>query len=215
MEGMPTPSSSRSVKISEDERGGWSSDRPRRDGGPVRPPDVAVRGRVVRASDRLRYAPGSLLLIASASAPERERFAQRVIEDKAALLSVDRVRGLLAGRVPEAEMDARAAEVLDAAILKRLRARASVVVTAAGLDPAERERYVRLAASARRPRHLILLETGREGVAEEDRAALNELRRTLDAGRLGGEGFETALRLGGQSIGELKKILFRTAPRDE
>ena len=32
--GMPTPPASRSVKISDDERGGWSSDRPRRDGGP-------------------------------------------------------------------------------------------------------------------------------------------------------------------------------------
>ncbi|HEV2752572.1 MAG TPA: hypothetical protein VGV36_01915, partial [Solirubrobacteraceae bacterium] len=189
---MPTPSSSRSVRISDDERGGWSSDRPRPSGGPARPPDVAVRGRVLHASDRLRYAPGGLLLIASASASERQRFAQRVIEDKAALLSVDRVRGLLAGRVPEAEIEARAREVLDAAILKRLQARASVVVTAAGLEPAERERYVRLAAGERRPRHLILLETGREGVADEDRAALNQLRRALDAGELGGEGFETA-----------------------
>jgi len=215
MEGMPTPSSSRSVRISEDERGGWSSDRPRREGGPARPPDVAVRGRVLRASDRLRYAPGSLLLIAGASAPERERFAQRVVEDRTALLSVDRVRGLLAGRVPEAEIDVRAGDVLDAAILKRLQARAGVVVTAAGLDPAERERYVRLAASARRPRHLILVETGREGVADEDRPALNELRRALDAGELGAEGFETALRLGGRSVGELKRIVFRTAPRDE
>lgn len=212
---MSTPSSSRSVKFSDDERGGWSSDRPRPGGGPARPPDVGVRGRVLRASDRLRYAPGSLLLIASASAPERERFAQRVIEDKAALLSPARVRGLLAGRVSEADLDARANEVLEVAILKRLRARASVVVTAPGLDPSERERYVRLAAGERRPRHLILLETGREGVADEDRAALNQLRRALDAGELGGEGFETALRLGGQSVGELKKVVFRTAPKDD
>ena len=29
---MPTPPSTRSIKISDDERGGWSSDRPRRDG---------------------------------------------------------------------------------------------------------------------------------------------------------------------------------------
>ncbi|HEV2769757.1 MAG TPA: hypothetical protein VGV40_06180 [Solirubrobacteraceae bacterium] len=212
---MSTPSSSRSVKISDDERGGWSSDRPRPGGGPPRLPDIGVRGRVLRASDRLRYAPGSLLLIVSASPSERERFAQRVIEDKSALLSLGRVRGLLAGHVAEAEIDARANEVLEAAILKRLRARASVVVTAAGLDPAERERFVRLAAGERRPRHLILLETGREGVADEDRAALNELRRALDAGELGGEGFETALRLGGQSVGELKKIVFRTAPKDD
>ena len=34
----------RSVKIDQDERGGWSSDRPRRGGsGPERPADIGVR----------------------------------------------------------------------------------------------------------------------------------------------------------------------------
>ena len=45
--------------------------------------------------------------------------------------------------------------------------------------------------------------------------ALNELRRALDAGELGNEGFQTALRLGGGSIGELKRIVFRPPPRDD
>jgi len=205
----------RSVKISDDERGGWSSDRPRSDGGPARPADVSVRGRVLRPSDRLRYSPGSLVVIASASGTERDHFSQRVIEDKSALLSLDKVRGLLAGRVAPEEAEARAAELLDAAVRKRLEAGESVVIGADGLDAAERERYVRLAAAFKRPRHLILLETGNDQVAEEDRAALNELRRALDAGELGGEGFQTALRLGGGSAAEVKRILFRPPPRDE
>ena len=52
-------------------------------------------------------------------------------------------------------------------------------------------------------------------MAEDDLAPLNELRRRLDAGELGAEGFDTALRLGGDSIGELKRIVFRPAPRDD
>ena len=59
-------------------------------------------------TDRLRYSPGSLLVIASASAAERDGFIARLIEDRASLLSLEKVRTLLAGRVDEAELDARA-----------------------------------------------------------------------------------------------------------
>src|SRR5262249_44678130 len=70
-------------------------------------------------------------------------------------------------------------------------------------------------AAQRRPRHLILLETARENVAEDDLAPLNELRRALDAGELGNEGIQTALRLGGGSAAEVKRILFRPPPRED
>jgi predicted transcriptional regulator len=205
----------RSVKIGADERTGWSSERPRRAGGPERPPDISVRCKVLRPAEAIRYSPGSLLLIVSASQPDREGLAERVIEQKGALLSPGKVRELLAGRVPDDQMDARATELLDAAASKRLAANESTVVVTSGLDPAERERLARLAAAARRPRHLILVETARDQVAEDDLAPLNELRRRLDAGELGAEGFDTALRLGGDSIGELKRVVFRPAPRDD
>jgi hypothetical protein len=74
---------------------------------------------------------------------------------------------------------------------------------------------VRIAASLRRPRHLILLETSRENVSDEDLPALNALRRTLDAGELGAEGFQTALRLGGGTAAEVKRIVFRPPPRED
>jgi hypothetical protein len=205
----------RSVKIGADERTGWSSERPRRSGAPERPPDISVRCKVLRPAEELRYSPGSLLLIASASEADREALADRVIEQKGALLSTGKVRELLAGRIPDEEMDARATELLDAAAAKRLGANESTVVVTSGLRPEERERLARIAAAARRPRHLILLETARDQVAEDDLAPLNELRRRLDAGELGGEGFDTALRLGGDSIGELKRIVFRPPPRDD
>jgi hypothetical protein len=211
---MPQPPSSRSVKISDDERGGWSSDRPRRQG-PERPADISVRCRVLAPSDRMRYSPGSLVVVLSASADDRDRFAERVFEDRGAVLSLDKVRGLLAGKVAAEELEERAVQILDAAIAKRLEARESVVLGAEGLAVEGRERYVRMAAQLKRPRHAILIETGRDAVAEEDRGTLNELRRALDAGELGAEGFQTALRLGGGSVSELKRIVFRPPPAEE
>jgi predicted kinase len=211
---MADKPSTRSVKIPEDERTGWSSERPRRDGAPPRPPDLTVRCRVLAPADELRYSPGSLLMIVSVSAPDRKRFAERLIDGRT-LLSLDKVRALLAGRVPDEEIDDRAREVLDAAVLKRLQANQTVVLVADSLDAAERERYVRMAAETRRPRHLILLEAARQDVEAGDLTTLNDLRRRLDAGELGAEGFQTAVRIGGESVFELKRIVFRPPPRDE
>jgi predicted kinase len=212
---MSTPPNTRSIKISDDERGGWSSDRPRPGGGPPRKPDVSARCRVLAPTDVLRYSPGSLLIVASASARDRDAFVERLIETKGAVLSLDKVRGLLAGRVPEDRMEESAQQLLDKAVLKRLEAGETVVIPTKGLDPAERERFVQMAAAHRRPRHIILIETARDQVDEDDRPALNELRRRLDSGELGQEGFQTALRLGGGSVGELKRLVFRPAPRDD
>lgn len=212
---MPTSPPPRSVKFSDDERGGWSSDRPRRDGGPQRPADLSVRCRILTPSDRLRYSPGSLLLLVSPSAVERDRFAARVLEERGAVLSLDKVRALLAGRVAAEEIEARAAELLDAAVGKRLESGETVVVAVDGLGAEARERFVRMAAPLRRPRHLILLEAGRDDAEEQDRAALDELRRALVAGELGAEGIQTALRLSGATIADVKRIVFRPPPRDE
>jgi hypothetical protein len=213
---MPTPPSVRSVKIGADERGGWTTERPRREGdGPPRPVDVSARCRVLAPSDRLRYSPGSLLLIVSSDASESGRFAERVVEERGAVLSLAKVRTLLAGRVPAEEIESRARELLDAAVVKRLGERQTIVLTLEGLDAEERERYVRLAHGSKRPRHLILLEIPRDQVPEQERATLNELRRALDSGEIGLEGFQTALRLGGGTMAELKRIVFQPPPRED
>jgi predicted kinase len=122
---------------------------------------------------------------------------------------------MVAGKVDEAALEATAKQLLDATVAKRLEKGEAVVFPATTLDPEEREPYVRLAHKFRRPRHLILIETAKDKVAEEDAAALNELRRQLDAGELGAEGFQTAMRLGGSAVSELKRIVFRPAPRDD
>jgi len=215
MEAMSSRPQARSVKIAADERGGWSSDRPRRDGAPARPESVATHCSVLKPADRLRYSPGSLLVVVCASKAERDAFLARLIEDRSSVLSLDRVRALLEGRVAGEEIDARASELLRAAAAKRLEAKQTVVLAANGLDADEREALVRIAAAQRRPRHLILLETSREQVPEEDVRALNALRRALDAGELGSEGFQTALRLGGSAPSEVKRILFRPPVREE
>lgn len=206
---------SRSVKIPADERGGWSSDRPRRDGAPPRPESISVHCRVLKPADRLRYSPGSLVVIVCASSAERDAFIARLIDDRASVLSLDRVRALLEGRVIPEELTGRAAELLAAAAAKRLENKQSVVLAADGFDAGEREALVRVAAAHRRPRHLILLEIAREHVPDESLPALNALRRMLEAGELGNEGFQTALRLGGSTASEVKRILFRPPPREE
>lgn len=212
---MSDPTAPRSVKIGSDERTGWSSERPRRDGAPPRPADVSVRATTLRPSDRLRYSPGSLVLVVGAAAADPDRFAERVVEERGAVLSLRKVKALLAGRVAEDQVEARSRELLEATIAKRLKASQSVVVAMRGFDASERERLVRLAHGARRPRHLILIETSRGDVTDEERPGLDELRRALDAGELGREGFSTVLRLGGNSLSELKRIVFQRPPRED
>ncbi len=204
----------RSVKIGEDERTGYSSDRPR-SGGKVRPPDLRVNNRVLVPADRLRYSPGSLLIVCCASPEQLEAFLERLVEDRASVLTRTRVLKLLAGRVPPEEIEQRADELLLLTAGKRLESRLTVVLGLQDMSAAAREPFVAKASELRRPRHLILLEVSRELVDEEALGELNELRRALDAGELGAEGIQTALRLGGGTAAEVKRILFRPPPREE
>jgi predicted kinase len=204
----------RSVKIGADERTGWSSDRPRGDR-PPRPVDLTTRCRILKPSDRMRYSPGSFVVVVSASQIDRDRFVNRVFEEQGAVLGIDKLKAMVEGKVDESALEGTAKQLLDATIAKRVEKGEAVVFPATSLDAEEREPYVRLAHKFRRPRHLILIETAKDKVAEEDVAALNELRRQLDAGELGSEGFQTAMRLGGSAVSELKRIVFRPAPRDD
>ena len=206
--------STRTVKIGADERTGWSSERPRRDGAPPRPIDISEKCRVLRPTDRMRYSPGSLVVIAGPAGVEVDRFADRIVEERGAVLSLAKVRALLAGRVPEGDLEEKAQTLLDTAVAKRLDARQSVVVPVEGLEPDGRERFVRPAHGVRRPRHLILVDGSPDQVTDEERPLLDELRRALDAGDVGREGFQTAMRLSGQTRDELKRIVFARPPAD-
>lgn len=166
-------------------------------------------------TDAMRYSPGSLLLVASGSAPLRTAFTERLITDRSSLLSLAKIRGLLEGRLPAEEIEAKAAELLAATAAKRLAAGDTVVIALETLSREEREPLVRLAHGNRRPRHLIFLEAPRDKVADEDADAVNELRQAVNTASLGEEGIQTAMRLSGATIGQLKRIAFRPAPKDD
>lgn len=210
----------RSVKIGADERTGWSSERPRRDGETGgRPVDVSVRCRILRFEHRMRYSPGSLLIIAGTAASDPAGWAQKVVEDASAVISPAKVRALLAGRVAAEELEDRANQLLQTAVSKRLSEGQSVVVPFDRFDEASgeaRREFARVAHGLRRPRHLILLDSGKdEPSSDDDRKGLDELRRLLDTGALGDESFQTALRLSRVNRSELKKIVFRPAPKND
>ena len=212
---MEQGSKPRSVKIGDDERLGWSSERPRRESGPPRPADISTRNRVLKPSEELMYSPGSLVVVASGAPAEADSFVNRLVQQKGALFSMTKVRALLDGRVGEAELETRAQELLTSVIAKRLEAGETVVLVAETLEPEEREPFVRLAAAASRPRHLVLFEPAGVNLDDEAKAALSDLRRRLTAGELGQEGFQTSLRLAGKTIGEVKRLDFQRPSRDD
>jgi hypothetical protein len=212
---MEQGSKPRSVKIGEDERLGWSSERPRREGGPARPADISTRNRVLKPSEELMYSPGSLVVVVSSAPEEADAFVNRLVQNKGALFSMNKVRTLLEGRVGEAELESRAQELLTSAIAKRLESGETVLVVADTLDPEEREPFVRLAAAAGRPRHIVLFEPAGVDLDDEGKAALSDLRRRLTAGELGQEGFQTSLRLAGSTIGDVKRLDFQRPSRDD
>jgi hypothetical protein len=126
-----------------------------------------------------------------------------------------KVRSLLTGRVSEDELEARAEELMTSAIAKRIEAGDTVVVVTETLDREEREPFVRLAAAAGRPRHIVLFEPAGADLDEDKKAALTDLRRRLTAGELGQEGLQTSLRLAGSTIGEVKRLEFQRPSRDD
>ena len=212
---MEQSSKPRSVKIGDDERLGWSSERPRREGGPQRPADISTRNRVLKPSEELMYSPGSLVVVVSSAPAEADAFVNRLVQSKGALFSMAKVRGLLAGRVGEAELEGRAQELLTNAVAKRLESGDTVVLVAETLDAEEREPFVRLAAAAGRPRHIVLFEPAGVDLDDEGKAALSDLRRRLTAGELGQEGFQTSLRLAGSTIGDVKRLDFQRPSRED
>lgn len=163
----------------------------------------------------MRYSPGSLLVIVGPAATEPLAFAERIAEPKSTVLALSRIEALLAGRVPDGDIPARAADLLTATARKRLESDQAVVLPLDGFDRDEREHYIRIAHGLRRPRHLILLDAAPADVTDEERPLLDDLRRELLAGELGQEGFQTAMRLGGAALQGLKRVVFRPLPRDE
>jgi hypothetical protein len=206
----------RSVKIDQNERGAWTSDRPRREGEPERPPrkqDISVRCRVLTPSDRTRYSPGSLLLVVGHDAGAVESLVERRVEEQGTVLSIPRLAALVRGKVPADEEESKAAELREAVAAKKLAKGETVVVTLPSLDEADREHWARAAAAHRRPRHLLFVDTKSED--PEVAAQANVLRKKLTDGALGAEGFFTAMRVSGAAVDERSRIVFAPPPKDD
>ena len=101
--------------------------------------------------------------------------------------------------------------------MARLRAGQAVVIVGRSLEASEREELVRLAQTAGRPAHLIFLEATAEqlreaGASEEaverDMPAATELRRAVEQGKLGDEGFATVLTLTPRAADAVRQIGF-------
>jgi hypothetical protein len=206
----------RSVKIDQNERGAWTSDRPGRDdegSGRRRPVDISVRCRVLSPADRMRYSPGSLVLVTGPDEAALEELAGRVFEEQSAVLTAGKLRALVQGKVPAAQVAEKADELRAAVAAKRIAKGDSVVITDTGLDAADRDRWARLAAGHRRPRHLVFVDTKSEDEALVP--TLNALRKAVDGGALGDEGFFTVLRLGGAAVRERRRIVFAPPPAQD
>jgi len=214
----------RSVKISEHERSGYSSDRTRR-GEPGREDSPResetirrARGRRLNPSNRLGYAPSSVIVLSGAAGAGKTTFAERLFDKgSVAVLSLDKIRRMIAAPAGSEEAQAQALSLIGQVAAQRLRAGQSVVIDGRALTPEERRGLVLIAQRARRPAHLIFLEASREqliesGVAEEDAErdlplAL-ELRRAIEQDRLGEEGFATVLTLTRRAADQVKQIGF-------
>ena len=211
----------RSVKISEAERGAWSSDRTRRgeiigDPSGARPaPLRRARGRRLAPSNRMGYSPASLIVVAGPSATDRTAFVERLFDKGSiAVLSIEKVRGMVTGGT---ETLAPALDLVGKVAEQRLRAGQAVVIETRGLDEEERRPLAMIAQRARRPAHLIALEVSREQLAEEgvederleaDMSAAAELRRRAEQGELGEEGYATVLTLTRRAAEGVRQIGF-------
>ena len=167
-----------------------------------------MRCRVLAPSDNIRYSPGSLLLIVGPDDDARDAVTERLVSETAPVLTLSRLRGLLAGKLPDDQVEGKAAELREATARRKFAAGETVVISTAGLDPEEREHWVRMAAAHRRPRHLLLVEAGGADLDDGQRTELNALRKGIEGAALGEEGFSTVMRLSGKAVAERRRIAF-------
>jgi hypothetical protein len=193
---------SRRVVIGAEERSGWSSERT------GRARLSQSRAHVLHPASTLRYAPRSLLLIASALPDVRARLMARLFPAQL-VVSPERARSLLEGRVGYKGQEGLVRQVMLVGTGRRLAEGHPTVVACEGLSAEEREAYGALAASHRRSAHLIVLDSGRTAVPDEDSfQRLQALCHLARSGEVGAEGLRTALVLGRSDVDALRSVSF-------
>ena len=155
-------------------------------------------------------------MIVSPSRAERDRFTEGLIDNRAsAAVARQGPRPVPGGsrrrRLPSAQRRSSTPPCM-----KRLEENETVVLTAEGLGADERERYVRMAAGFKRPRHLILLDTSareRSGRAIAPRSTISAAASTQAS--LGPRALRRRCDSAGESLTEIKRIVFQRPPRDD
>lgn len=201
----------RSVKIGADERTGWSSERPRREGTGAnagrRPPKPAGKALNVAASDTLSFPQGSLVIFTGADAVVVHRLVARMLP-KPALISYDTLAQAVAEKVPAERVEEVTLQLVGKRVAERREAGQATVVETGDLGTELRTKLAAL-SDRRGGAHLVVLDSGRKAVGDEERfEALRAVVAGARSGEIGAEGFSTAMVLGRVDLDKVTGIEF-------
>jgi hypothetical protein len=204
---MASDNAVRSIKIGADEKSGWSSDRPHRAAGKGRPPRPQGRAMVLSAGDALSFPTGSLVLFTGADPVTLHRFVGRLLP-RPMVINYDQLARAVATKVPAEKVAAITLQLVGKRIGERLaEGQAVVIETADGTSDLRRA----IAALAGPPAgsHLVVLDSGRKAVADEQRfEALRALATQARSGEIGSEGFSTVVVLGRLDLDQVTEVEF-------
>jgi hypothetical protein len=211
---MASNDSVRSVKIGDDEKSGWSSDRPQRTPKPGggRPPRPQGRAMVLSAGDALSFPAGSLAVFTGAEPTTLHRFVGRLLP-RPTVVAYDPLARAVAAKVPADKVAAITLQLIGKAVRERLGEGQSVVIETADLSS---ELRTSLAALAPPPAgsHLVVLDAGRKAVGDDERfEALRTVATAARSGEIGSEGFSTVVVLGRSDLDKVTEVEFTQRKR--
>jgi hypothetical protein len=209
---MASNDSVRSVKIGADERTGWSSDRPQRTGGKGRPPRPFGRAMVLAASDALSFPAGSLVLFTGADAVTVHRLVGRLLP-RPTVVSYDQLARAVAAKVPAEKVAEITLQMMAKNVGARLAEGQAVVIETAELS-SDLRRGLAAIAGPRVGAHLVVLDSGRKAVGDDER--FEELRAVVTqarSGEIGAEGFSTVVVLGRSDLDKVTEVEFTQRKR--
>jgi hypothetical protein len=198
----------RSVKIGADERTGWSSERPQRtSSGPGRPPRPSGRALVVAASDTLSFPAGSLVVFTGADPTPVHRLVGRLLP-RPTVISYDTLARAVAEKVGAEQVTEVTLRLVSKRVAERQAEGQATVIETVDLSSELRTALAKL-ADRRAGSHLVVLDSGREAVGDDERfEALRLVATGARSGEIGSEGFSTVTVLGRKDLDKVTAIEF-------
>lgn len=209
---MASNDSVRSVKIGSEESTGWSSDRPIR-AGAGRPPRPQGRAMVRAASDQLSFPSGSLVVFTGADPVAVHRLVGRLLP-RPTVIPYDQLARAVAEKVGPDDVAAVTMRLVAKAATERLAEGQPVVIETAELSSELRTALAKLAAGPGIGSHLVVLDSGRKSVADDERfETLRALATAARSGDIGSEGFSTVVVLGRSDVDKVTEVEFTQRKR--